>query len=150
MALDEKLNAFDVAINDPENVKYIPHFLVQKAGVLWAYGKIHDASNVMDRCAEEYDTVDSVQHFAGQYLLEFGDFVGAIPYLSRCIELAEASGEVWYLDSAYLFRAYCAARIGNLELARQDLANVDDDDAMHWITAIPAVSRGNIYSMIDR
>ena len=41
---------------------------------------------------------DEMQFFAGQSLLETEDFALAIRYLSRCIEIGESSGDLYYAD----------------------------------------------------
>lgn len=145
----QAVGLIDEAIADPRNANYRPHFEVHKAGVLWAAGQMQEAVVLLERCAAEHDEIDSAQYFAGEHLLELGQFAQAIRYLSRCIEIAESSGDGWYQDSAYLLRAYSAAKIGRFDMARRDLSAIKDDDPMSWLKAEPMVSKSSIERMIQ-
>ena len=129
-------------------VEYLPHFEVEKARVLYQAGQVDDAAQVLQRTAIHHDGVDSVHFFAGQYLLELGRHQKALQHLTRCVEICESSNEHWYLDSAYLLRAYCAAHVGNKELARRDLAHVGDHADMPWLAVDPPVSKAAINAML--
>lgn len=148
MSAAEAVDLINAEIADPRNAEYRPHFEVQKAEVLWAAGQLQEAAELLEQCAAEYDAIDSVNYFAGQHLLELGQYARAMRYLSRCIEIAESSGDAWYQDSAYLLRAYCAAKVGKFDLAREDLGKVDDDDPMSWLMAEPIVSKTSIERMM--
>lgn len=145
----QALDLIDQAIADPRNADYSPHFEVHKAGVLWAAGQTQDAVVLLERCAAEHDEIDSAHYFAGEHLLELGQFAKAMRYLGRCIEIAQSSGDGWYQDSAHLLRAYCAAKIGKFDVARRDLSEIKDDDPMSWLNAEPIVSKSSIERMIQ-
>lgn len=145
----QALGLIDEAIADSRNSDYRPHFEVHKAGVLRGAGQTQEAVLLLERCAAEYDYIDSVHYFAGEYLLEQGQFAQAVRYLNRCVEIAESSDDCWYHDSALLLRAYCAAKIGKLDMARRDLAEIKDDDPMSWLSAEPIVSKSSIERMIQ-
>ena len=145
----QALNLIDEAIADSRNADYRPHFEVHKAGVLRVAGQTQEAVLLLERCAAEHDNIDSVHYFAGEYLLELGQFAQAVRYLSRCVEIAESSSDSWYHDSALLLRAYCAAKIGKLDMARRDLEEIKDDDPMSWLSAEPIVSKSSIERMIQ-
>lgn len=145
---DEKVALIDAKIADPSNAPYCSYFEMRKAQVLGIYGRKREAADIMKRCAGEHGNNDEMQYFAGEALLEAGEFALADRYLSRCVEIAESSGDDYYLDSAYLLRAYCAARTGRFALALQYLAHVDDDAAMNWLDADPRVSKWSIEVMI--
>jgi tetratricopeptide (TPR) repeat protein len=147
LSVDEQIGILDEAAQDPANAEFKADIEVQMAGVLWAYGRINEAASLMVKRADKNIDNNSVQYFAGQHLLELRQFARAMPFLDRCIEIERASGETWYLDSAYLLRAYCAAKIGNVAQARRDVANLDDEP-MHWVEADPIVSKASINAMI--
>jgi len=147
---DEAVDRINEAIADPRNADYRPHFKVHKAGILWAAGKTQEAVALLERCAAEHDGIDSAHYFAGEHQLELGQFARALRHLSRCIEIAEESGDGWYEDSAYLLRAYCAAKIGKVDVARQDLLRIKDDDPMAWLNAEPMVSKASIEWMLGQ
>jgi tetratricopeptide (TPR) repeat protein len=145
---DEAISLINREILDPLNADYKPHFEVHKASLLWTAGQTLEAVELLERCAIEHDSIDSPQYFAGEHLLELGHFDKAMRYLSRCIEISESSGDGWYQDSAYLLRAYCAAKLGRFIQAQQDLKNINDDEAMSWLAVDPVVSRSSIVRMI--
>jgi tetratricopeptide (TPR) repeat protein len=145
---DEAINLIDGEISDPKNADYKPHFEVHKASLLWTAGQTLEAIKLLERCAIEHDSIDSPHYFAGEHLLELGQFDKAMRYLSRCIEISESSGDGWYKDSAYLLRAYCAAKLGKFAEALQDLEKIDDDEPMSWLAADPVVSKSSIVRMI--
>jgi tetratricopeptide (TPR) repeat protein len=145
---EQAIALIDNEIAQTDDAEYVPHFEVYKAQVLHGSGQLGDAAQVLIKTAEQHDSVDSVHFFAGQYLLELGRYRQAILHLSRCVEICESSGETWYLDSAYLMRAYCAARSGDAELARRDLTHVGDDEEMFWIAVEPVVSKASINAML--
>lgn len=144
----ESIKAIDAEIAQPANADHVPHFEVHKAAVLRGAGQIADAARLLSQTAARHDEVDSVHFFAGQYFLELGQHARAVDHLSRCIDLCERSGEGWYLDSAYLLRAYAAAKSGQTELARSDLSHIEDDDPMSWVEAEPVVSRSSIETLL--
>ena len=144
----EAVSVIDEAIADPRNADYRAHFEVHKAGVLWEAEQSQEAIALLERCTAEHGYMDSAHYFAGEHLLELGQFAQAMRHLNRCIEIAETSGDGWFQDSAYLLRAYCAAKVGKFDIARQDLAKIEDDDAMSWLTAEPIVSKASIERML--
>lgn len=146
----EAIKAIDEQIAEPANADHIPHFEVHKAAVLRGAGQIAGAAQLLSRTAARYEEVDSVHFFAGQYFLELGQHARAVEHLSRCVDLCQRSGEGWYLESAYLLRAYAAARSGQAELARSDLSHIEDDDPMSWVQAEPVVSRSSIEGLLGR
>jgi len=103
---------------------------------------------LLKQCASKYDGIDSLSHFAGEYLVQLGQFARAIPHLGRCIEIMEASRNKWY-DAAYLLRAYCAAKLGNPDLAIEDLSKVDGDEPLSWVNVEPVVSKWTVRQMIS-
>ncbi|MFL9864051.1 hypothetical protein PQR67_07725 [Paraburkholderia fungorum] len=147
LSVDEQIRILDEAAQAPVNAEFKADIEVQMAGVLWAYGRISEAASLMVKGADTNIDSNSVQYFAGQHLLELRQFARAMPFLDRCIEIELASGEIWYLDSAYLLRAYCAAKIGDIAQARRDVTNLDDEP-MHWVEADPIVSKASIIAMI--
>lgn len=138
----------DSKIAQTDRAEYVPHFEVHKAQVLHQSGQLGDAAQLLIRTAAQHDSVDSVHFFAGQYLLELSRYREAIQHLTRCVDICKSSGENWYLDSAYLLRAYCAARSGNAEQARRDLTHVADDEEMFWVAVEPVVSKASISAML--
>lgn len=148
LSATEAVSVIDEAIADSRNADYRAHFEVHKAGVLWAAGQSQEAVALLEQCAAAHGDMDSAHYFAGEHLLELGQFARAMRHLSRCIEIAESFGDGWFQDSAYLLRAYCAAKIGKFDVARQDLAKIEDDDPMSWLTAEPIVSRASIERML--
>ena len=145
---DEAVALIDAEIAELENPEYAPHFEVQKAAVLHGAGQLSEAAQLLERVAAQYEAVDSVYFFAGQYALELGRYRQAIGYLTNCLDICESSSDGWYQDSAYMLRAYCAAKTGNAELARRDLAHVADGDAMSWIAVDPVISSDSIETML--
>jgi tetratricopeptide (TPR) repeat protein len=149
LSTDEAIKLIDEEISYPENADYKPHFEVYKASLLWAAGQRLAAIMLLERCAIDHDSIDSAQYFAGEHLVELGQFDKAMRYLSRCIEISESSDDGWYQDASYLLRAYCAAKLGKFAQARQDLENIDDDEPMSWLAVDPIVSRSSIVRMIE-
>jgi tetratricopeptide (TPR) repeat protein len=149
LSIDDAINLIDREISDTQNADYKPHFQVHKATLLWTAGQMLEAIELLEQCAIEYDSVDSPQYFAGEHLLELGHFDKAMQYLNRCVEISESSSDGWYKDSAYLLRAYCAAKLGRFAQARQDLEKIDDDEPMSWLAVDPIVSRSSIVRMVE-
>ena len=142
------IRAIDAEIAKSANADHVPHFEVHKAAVLRGAGQIADAAQLLSQTAARHDDVDSVHFFAGQYFLEAGQNARAVQHLSRCIDLCERSGQGWYLESAYLLRAYSAAKSGQTEMALGDLSKIEDDEPMSWVEAAPPVSRSSIESLL--
>jgi tetratricopeptide (TPR) repeat protein len=138
----------DKEISETILPEYRPYYIVRKASILYAAGQLNEAADLLKQCAIQHENIDSVNFFAGQYLLELGQYKQAIDYLSQCIKICKYTREDWFLDSAHLLRAYCAAKICNAELAFSDLAQVDDDEAMTWIEVKPLVSKQSIAEML--
>jgi tetratricopeptide (TPR) repeat protein len=148
LPLDEALTLVDAEISSSPNENYRPHLEVHKGVILWGAGRKIEAVELLEQCAEKHDN-ESVHYFAGEYLLQLGEPLRAMHYLSQCIKISDASGDKWYQDSAYLLRAYCAAKVGNFDLVRQDLTRIDDDEPMFWISVDPVVSKASITRMVD-
>ena len=148
LELSAALSLIDAAIKDPQNADYKPHFDVHKAGVLWAAGKTREAVKLLEQCATENEEIDSAHYFAGEHLMEFGEFELALRYLNRCIEIADGTGDEWFAESARLLRAYSAAKIGKFNLARDDLEKISNGDAMEWLNVDPIVSKASIFRML--
>ena len=145
---DQAVALINAEIAGLEDSGYEPHFEVQKAAVLYGAKRLDEAMQLLDRIATRYPAVDSVHFFAGQYALELGQYRKAIGYLTTCLEICESSNDGWYQDSAYLLRAYCAAKTGNAELAQRDLAQVTDGEVMSWIAVDPVISSDSITAML--
>lgn len=148
LELSQAVALIDEEIANPENADCVPHFEVHKASVLRYAGKLQEAAQLLLRITEQYPLVDSAHFFAGQYLVELGQYRQALHYLTNCIDIGVASGENWYTDSAYLLRAYCAAKTGEVALAHSDLEQIADDEEMSWLSVEPAVSKVSIRTML--
>jgi tetratricopeptide (TPR) repeat protein len=149
LSREEALRTIDAEISNPLNANHKPHFEIFKAHSLWPLGLKREAIELLVQCANEHDDLDEVHYHLGEYLVEVGEFERAIPHLTRCIEIADSLGDQWYAGAAYKLRAYCAARLGNLDLARSDLTKIDDDQSMIWIEVKPVVSKRTIKGMIE-
>ena len=148
LPLEDALGLIDAKLRDPELAEFRPHFDVHKAVILCSKGENQRAVDLLRETAEHFPHAENVHYFAGQCLLELGQFEAAIFYLDRCIELIGQSGDTWYQSSAFALRAYCAAKTGRLDLARRDLEYLDDDEPMSWIDVDPVVSKTSIMRMI--
>jgi tetratricopeptide (TPR) repeat protein len=148
LPISEAIRVIDKFAEAPENESFKPHLQLEKATALWHTGRLDEAVELLEQCTSEYDDIDSLYYFAGEYLVQLGQFARAIPHLGRCIELMEASGNKWY-DAAYLLRAYCAAKLGKPDRAIEDLNKVDGDEPLSWVTAEPVVSKWTIRQMIS-
>ena len=148
LAPAEAVALIDAEIAGLENPEYPPHFEVQKAAVLYGAGKLTEALQLLAGVAEKYETVDSVHFFAGQYSLELGLYQQAIGHLTNCLDICESSNDGWYQDSAYMLRAYCAAKTGDAKLARHDLDHATEGDSMSWIPVDPVISSDSIEMML--
>lgn len=145
---EDALNVIDAAICHPDNSSYRAHFEVYKAGFLWSTGEQWEAVALLERCVAEFPEIDSAHYFAGEYLLELGQFARGLKHLSRCLEISEEANDGWFEDSARLLRAYCAAKLGRIELARQDLHLLGNEESMEWIGVEPIVSKSSIEKML--
>lgn len=103
-------------LSDPDDV---PHYEVQKAIVLRGAGRIMDAARLLARVSTVHGAADSVHFFAGQYALELREYSVAVTHLSRCIGQCRETSDFWYLDSAYLLRAYCHAKLGQRQTGKE-------------------------------
>jgi tetratricopeptide (TPR) repeat protein len=148
LPLQDAIALIDTKLRDPEFAKYQPNFDVHKSILLRSNGQGERAVELLCDTAKHFPDVVNVHYFAGECLLELGQFEAAIQHLNQCIELVIRSGDTWFQDSAYLLRAYSAAKTGGLDLARDDLEHVHDDEAMFWINADPVVSKETIIRMI--
>lgn len=144
------IKLIDAEIISVVSPHHVPHYEVRKAAILRDSDNLNDAINLLKQSVLNYKSIDSARFFAGQYLLELGNYEEAIEQLTECIKLCGLSGELWYLDSSYLLRAYCAAKTNNAKLANDDLNRIDDDDAMSWIPVEPVVSKSSINFMLQK
>jgi tetratricopeptide (TPR) repeat protein len=146
----EALDLIDTEIADPGNADCKPELAYSRGGILRRAGRTREAADWLEQCAAEPDGTDGLNYLAGEFLLELGEFTRAIRCLSRCLEIEQSSGSRWYQNAAHLLRAYCAAKLGNFDLAREDIAGVDDgDEPMGWIEADPVVCKRSIVLMMD-
>ena len=131
-----------------ENPDWVPHYEVHKASLLRCADRTNEAAQLLQDVVKKYPLVDSVNYFAGEYLLELGQHAKAISFFSNCITIGVESEAHWFMDSAHLLRAYCAAKTGDWSLAVQDLADVPDDEEMSWLSVEPAISKSSVLTMI--
>ena len=133
---------------ETENQDWVPHYEVHKASLLRNADRVSEAAQLLQEVVLRYPDVDSVSYFAGEYFLELGKYAEAITFFSDCMAIGVKSGEHWYLDSARLLRAFCAAKIGDRRLATQDLASIPDDEEISWLSVDSAISKSSVLSMI--
>ena len=146
--LTGKLKVLDNAINESE--KYFTPFLaVHKSSILWAEGDHENAISILEEYAHKYENNINVHYFAGEHLLELGEFKKAFEYINHCIYIIEKNSDMWYASASYLIRAYCAAKLGKFDIVRNDLSKIGSDDSMPWLKAKPVVSRRSIELMLN-
>lgn len=88
-------------------------------------------------------TLDDL-YLAGEWALDSGLYRDAINLLTRAISASTSEGECWYIDSAYIARAYARVQIGEYDLAQNDLAQIDDNVELSWLRNHPAVSKRSL------
>lgn len=148
LSFPDSVQLIDRYINDPSNRLLVPHAKVFKAGVLQRFGYSNEALQLLEQSATEHSDCDSANYFAGEALVEAKAFSKAIEYLDRCLELARLCNESWFLESAHLLVAYCAAKTGNSQLAKRHATQIGDDAGMEWLDTDPEVSKRSIERMI--
>ena len=145
---DAAVALLDKEIAELDNPDWVPHYEVHKASLLRRADRTTEAAQLLQGVIEKYPFVDSANYFAGEYLLELGQYAKAIGFFSNCIAISTESEDDWFMDSAHLLRAYCAAKTGDRLLAIKDLADVSDDEEMSWLSVEPPISKSSILSII--
>jgi tetratricopeptide (TPR) repeat protein len=148
MVPGEKLKFIDAELAKPLSDDLRSQIEISKGLTLRAAGLERAAAEYLEQCAAKPNSPAGANYLAAQHLVQVGEFARAMPCLNRCLEQGEVSGNKWFETAAYLLRAYCAAKLGKFDLAREDLARSDDNDSMWWIVAEPPVAQSCIASMI--
>jgi len=144
----EVISTIDIEISKILDQSHKPHYEAFKAHKLWQMGRKRDTADLLEQCAQEHPDLEKLSYHAGEYFIELGEFARARECLTLCINTAESSEHHWYLSAAYLLRAYCAAKLGDDGLAREDLSKVDDVEPLGWIRVEPIISKPSIQAMI--
>ena len=147
LPLEAMLLFIDDEISKLDSDEYFSHYALAKSNVLRGMNRTAEAVELLTQCFV-LNPPESVFFFAGQYSLENQDYSSAIVHLTLCIDSCLKTGDQWYLDSAYLLRAYGAAKVGNEGLAENDLKFIGNNHAMGWVEATPCVSEANVLAML--
>ena len=145
---DDAVALVNEEIAEIENLDWAPHYEVHKASLLRCAERTSEAALLLQDVVGKHPQVDSANYFAGEYLLELGQYAKAISFFSNCIAISIESGDDWFMDSAHLLRAYCAAKTGDRSLAASDLVDLPDDEEMSWLAVEPVISKSSILVMI--
>ncbi len=97
--------------------------------------------------ATENYTLDDL-YLAGQWALDSGFYVEAIELLTRTLSESELAKETWYIDSAYIARAYARILIGEFAAAQEDLTQIKDNVELSWLLNLPSVSKLSLLAQI--
>lgn len=147
--LKDAIKCIDEAIESAQQEHYKSEFIVHKAMRLWFGGERHTAIDVLKSCCENYSDEPSASFYLGEYLIEEANFSLAAQYLSDSIASSLASGDSWYLDSAYLLHAYASAKSGDTKAATGSLAHVTADESISWLDTAPLISKESIQAMMN-
>jgi len=88
-------------------------------------------------------------YLAGQWALDCLRYADAIELLSRAITASRAQGESWYMDAAYLARAYARYQSGDFDLARADLNEIQRECEMNWLQNHDGFSKESLLQAIE-
>jgi hypothetical protein len=146
----DALTAVEGELVVESDANYIVHLTIAKSSFLFRLGRQDEGLECLSAGAERFPQDDAMNYFSGQELACRKRFGDAIHYLSRTIEVSETSNKKWYYDSALLLRSYCAAMVGNVALARNDLEKVEADASLAWLPLDPVVTKKNVENLLVR
>lgn len=89
-------------------------------------------------------------YLAGEWALDAGLYQEAIDMLSRSVTESFAESDTWYIESAYLARAYARIMIGEYKMAGDDLAKIDDVIEITWLGNHPKISKETLLGMLRK
>lgn len=82
---------------------------------------------------------------AGRWALKLGLFSDAIETLSKVISLSAESGDNYYLDQAYFWRAYSFYKLSRHSLALSDLHAIKDTESPFFVPVFVASTEPSGY-----
>lgn len=94
-------------------------------------------------------TLDDL-YLAGQWALDSGLYAEAIELLTRTLSESALVKETWYIDSAYIARAYARFLNGEYRSALEDLAQINDNVEISWLLNHPFVSKLSLLAQIEK
>jgi len=114
-----------------------------------AAGNVKDAfSCISEIISTNSYTLDDL-YLAGEWALDSGFYAEAIKLLTRTLSESSIVNETWYIDSAYIARAYARVLINEHALALEDLAQIKDDVELTWLVNHPPVSKLSLLAQIE-
>jgi tetratricopeptide (TPR) repeat protein len=150
LEINDAIAQINIDISEIENPSWVPHFEVHKAALLRGAERISEAAELLQNIAARHSGIASASYFAGEYLLELGQYAQAITCFGNCLLVEEEREKHWFVNSARLLRAYCAAKINNQTLAINDLESIPENEEVSWLSTDAFVSKSSILSMLAK
>jgi tetratricopeptide (TPR) repeat protein len=111
-------------------------------------GDLVTAFSLMSESLEKNSLLDDV-YLTGELALDLGLYCDAINFLTRVISQSINENEGWYIESAYIGRAYAWAKIGEFSCAREDIIKAGEDAELFWLKNHPFINKTVILSIIS-
>ena len=87
-------------------------------------------------------------YLAGELALDLGLYQEAIGFMNRVIEISNSEKDFWYLEEAYVVRAYAWLKMGRHDLTQDDLTHIDDDAQVFWLKNHPVIDKKTLLSFM--
>ena len=147
----EELSVLDQHLLEDGEPEFALHIQITRAKVLADIGKESEAISLLDACSRSPLADESAAYFAAEILVQSDQYREAVGYLELAEKQIQRNGSTYYRTCIYLLHAYCAAKLGEFELAGQMLEMISDrdgDEEMIWLSTRPVISISAVEALI--
>jgi tetratricopeptide (TPR) repeat protein len=116
-------------------------------------GRDHEALQIFDECSRSPHGDESANYFAAEFLVKRHRYIEAEAFLERAEEQVAIRKSAYYNNCIHLLHAYCAAKLGKFDKARQLLGrmfDVDGDEEIFWVPVRPVISISTVQELIAK
>ena len=147
LSTSDALSRIEDRIKIEPNPDMLSELMVMKAQCFAGLGEREKAIQLLKNL-DQTSSRPNVPYFLAEMLVQNGAFREAIAKLTSVIDRSLDLNENWFVSVSYLLRSYCAARIGNYELAKADLEVVEEDEEIFWLSINPPITKHRVQEMI--
>lgn len=147
LGTSEALSRIEEKIRTETNNEMLSELLVMKAQCHAGLGERDKAIQLLIKLLQTSGDAN-VPYFLAELLAQSGEFEDAIINLTLTIDRSRERNENWFVSTALLLRSYCAVRTSRLDLAKQDIDNVEEDEEIFWLSNIPRITKQQVREMI--
>ena len=149
MERSQALALLDQRIANEADAEFAWELRISKAKLLSSMGRHQEAVDLLGECSMATCANESAAYFAAEILVESGRYAEAADFLRTAERQMETSGVAYYKNCVFLLHAFCEAKMGRTDQARQFLNEVEDDDeSLFWLKVDPAISVSYVRNFI--